>query len=75
MSDGSTCYQRNKQVWSIHVLGSINPVPKAPDTTAAHMRIDFIDAVQLHIGEDDESRSASSSLDPVLRDEDIAAIH
>eukprot|EP00971_Amphidinium_carterae_P083792 1658393-Amphidinium_carterae.1 len=27
------------------VLGSINPVPKAPDTVAAHMRIDFIDAV------------------------------
>eukprot|EP00971_Amphidinium_carterae_P163098 3233378-Amphidinium_carterae.1 len=27
------------------VLGSINPVPKAPDTIAAHMRVDFIDAV------------------------------
>eukprot|EP00971_Amphidinium_carterae_P038842 763303-Amphidinium_carterae.1 len=31
------------------VLGSINPVPKAPDTNghtiAAHMRVDFIDAV------------------------------
>eukprot|EP00971_Amphidinium_carterae_P239136 4747413-Amphidinium_carterae.1 len=27
------------------VLGSINPVPKAPDTIAAHMRVDFIDAI------------------------------
>eukprot|EP00971_Amphidinium_carterae_P198952 3948037-Amphidinium_carterae.1 len=26
-------------------LGSINPVPKASDTMAAHMRVDFIDAV------------------------------
>eukprot|EP00971_Amphidinium_carterae_P157293 3118185-Amphidinium_carterae.1 len=27
------------------VLGSINPVPKASNTIAARMRVDFIDAV------------------------------
>eukprot|EP00971_Amphidinium_carterae_P208444 4135740-Amphidinium_carterae.1 len=27
------------------VLGSINPVPKASDTIAAHMRVNFIDAI------------------------------
>eukprot|EP00971_Amphidinium_carterae_P163341 3238762-Amphidinium_carterae.2 len=28
-----------------YVLGSINPVPKAPDTITTHIRVDLIDAV------------------------------
>eukprot|EP00971_Amphidinium_carterae_P212308 4213492-Amphidinium_carterae.1 len=28
-----------------YVLGSINPVPKAPDTITAHMRVDLLEAV------------------------------
>eukprot|EP00971_Amphidinium_carterae_P014762 291310-Amphidinium_carterae.1 len=28
-----------------YVLGSINPMPKAPDTITAHMRVDLLAAV------------------------------
>eukprot|EP00971_Amphidinium_carterae_P349270 6490934-Amphidinium_carterae.1 len=28
-----------------YILGSINPVPQAPDTVTAHMRVDLLDAV------------------------------
>eukprot|EP00971_Amphidinium_carterae_P329334 6461702-Amphidinium_carterae.1 len=27
-----------------YVLGSINPVPQAPDTVTAHMRVDLLEA-------------------------------
>eukprot|EP00971_Amphidinium_carterae_P222805 4421688-Amphidinium_carterae.1 len=57
------------------VLGSINPVPKAPDTVAAHMRDDLIDAVPKFLSTKMTGRHTSSAHNPALHHEDTTAIN
>eukprot|EP00971_Amphidinium_carterae_P325915 6456464-Amphidinium_carterae.1 len=47
------------------ILGSINPVPQAPDTVTAHMRVDLLEAVPKFLREN-MTRSGTHQVQAIL---------